>query len=159
MNYISRTDRGAGTAAQALIGIDKCAVLGNLDRSGRAGLFAKAAADTANRTDILADGILVRAEDNDGVVLQTKVDDTLRAGMIARAAADTSAFIHLGDAVGIQADCAKRADLNTGAAAGAAVCAQIISFRRFFCAAAAVAVNTGDFGRKLLFDDHKKLPF
>ncbi len=122
MNYISRADHCAGTAAQALIRVDKCTIFGNLDRTGRADLFAETAADTADFTDIFADSILVRAEDNNGVVFQTKMDDTLRAGMIARTAADTSAFIHLGDAVGIQADCAKRADLNTGAAAGAAVC-------------------------------------
>ena len=133
MNHAAWADHCTGTAAQAFIRVNKCAVFRDFDCACGAGFFAKAAADTTDFADIFTDGILIRAEDNNGIILQTKMDHALRAGV--------------------------RADLNTGTAAGAAIGTKIIAFRRFLCAAAAVAVNAGNFGRKLLFDDHKKLPF
>ena len=116
MNHAAWADHCTGTAAQAFIRVNKCAVFRDLDCACGAGFFAKAAADAF-------------------------------------------ALINFGNAVRVQTDCTERADLNTGTAAGAAIGTKIIAFRRFLCAAAAVAVNAGNFGRKLLFDDHKKLPF
>lgn len=159
MNHAAWADHCTGTAAQAFIRVNKCAVFRDLDCACGAGFFAKAAADTTDFADIFTDGILIRAEDNNGIILQTKMDHALRAGVIAGAAADAFALINFGNAVRVQTDCTERADLNTGTAAGAAIGTKIIAFRRFLCAAAAVAVNAGNFGRKLLFDDHKKLPF
>ena len=159
MNDAPGADHRAGTAAQAFIRVDKCAVFGNLDGACRTGFFAKTAADAADFADVFTDGIFVRAEDHDGIILQTQMDYALRTGMVAGTAADAFPFIHFGNAVGIQTDGTERADLNTTAAAGAAIGAKVIALRRFFRAAAAVAVNAGNFGRKLLFDNHKKLPF
>ena len=68
---VAGADHGAGTAGEAFVGEDKGAVFRNLDRSGRAGLFTQTAADTADFANILAAGILVGAENDDGIVLQS----------------------------------------------------------------------------------------
>jgi len=127
---IAGTCHGAGTAGETLVGVDKGAVFRDLDCSGGADLLAQTAADAADLTDILAVGILVGAEDDDGIVLNTQMNDTLRAGKIAGSAADTLAFVDLGNAVGIQADRAELAGVDAGAAAGAAVGTKLIALGR-----------------------------
>ena len=103
-------------------------------------------------------GVLVRAEDDNGVVLEPQVDDALRAGLIARAAADAPALVDLGHAVGVERDRAEAADLHARTAAGAAVEAKIVALRALVGAAAAVAVDAGNLGRELLSDFHLMQP-
>ena len=68
---IAGTDHGAGAAGETFVGEDEGAVFRNLDRSGGTGLFTQAAADAADLTYVLAAGILVGAENDDGIVLQS----------------------------------------------------------------------------------------
>jgi len=155
---IARAGHGAHAAGEALIRVDKGAVFRNNDGSGRTGALAQAAADAAHGADIAAAGVLVRAEDDNGVVLEPQVDDALRAGLIARAAADAAALVDLGHAVGVQRDRAEAADLHARTAAGAAVEAKIVALRALVGAAAAVAVDAGNLGRELLSDFHLMQP-
>ena len=76
----SGADQSASTAGKTLVGEDKGTVFRNLNRSGRANLFAQTAANAAHLTIVLAAGILVGAKHSDGVILQAQVDDALRAG-------------------------------------------------------------------------------
>ena len=152
---MARAGHGASAAGQAKVGIDEGAVFRDLDGFGRTDLCAEAAGDAAHLADIAADGILVRAEDDDGVILQTEMDDALRAGADTRAAADAFALVDLGDAVGVQRDRTEAAGGDTGAAARAAVGTELIALRAFFCVAAAVAVDAGDLGGKFLFYYHE----
>ena len=56
---VARADHGAGTARETLVREDEGAVFRDLDRAGRTGLFAQAAADAAHLAGVLAAGVLV----------------------------------------------------------------------------------------------------
>ena len=156
---IAGTDHGARAAGETFIREDEGAVFRHLDRTGGTGFFAQPAADAAYLAGVFAAGVLVRAEDDDGVILQAQVNDTLRTGEVARAAADALALIDLGNAVAVQRDRTEMTGVNTGAAARAAIGAEIVALGGLLGAAAAVAVDAGDLRREFLFDDLKNLPF
>lgn len=96
---IAGTGHGAGAAGETLIRENKRTVFRNADGSGWAHALAETAANAACFADIAADGVLVGAENDNGVVLQTQMDDALWAVKIADAAADAFLLIDLRNAV------------------------------------------------------------
>ena len=157
MDDIPGAGHSAGTAGQAFVRENEGSILGYLNGSGRAGSLAQAATDAAYLANILAAGGFVGAQNHNGIVFHSQVNDTLGTDQIAGTAADTFAFIHFGDTVGIEGDSAKSAGINAGAAAGTAVFAQVIAFGRLLGTATAITVDAGNSCREFFLNDHKNL--
>ena len=158
MNNISGADHSAGTAGKTFIGENKGTVFRNLDGTGRANLFAKAATDAAHLAIVLTTGILVGAENDHGIILYAQMDDALGTGQVTGPASNAFAFIHLGDAVGIEEDGAETTGFDAVAAAGAAIVAEIVALGAFVGASATVTVDAGDLGGEFFSNDHNSPP-
>ena len=125
MDDISGTCHGTGTAGQAFVGENKCTVFRDLNGGGGTSLFTQTASDAGNIAYMETTGVLVGAEDNDGVGLYTEVDHSLGAGTVAGTATDTLAFVYLCNTVSIDIDGTETAHIDTGTATGTAIMAQI----------------------------------
>ena len=145
---------GASAAGQALVGENKGTVFRYLDSTGGAGLFAQATADAGNVAYMEATGILIGTEDNNGVGLYTEVDNTLGAGTVASTATDALALVNLGNTVGVDIDGTETAHIDTGAATGTAVLAQLGAFFVLLGAATAVTVDAGYLLGEFFLNDH-----
>jgi hypothetical protein len=106
-----------------------------------------------------AAGILVGAEDNNGIGLYTEVDDTLGTGQITGTATDTLALVNLCNAVGVQGNSAETAYIDTGTATGTAVLAQVGAVFLPLSTTAAVAVDAGNLLGESFLNDHGAPPF
>ena len=98
---LARAGLGAHAAVLALLGIELCKVVHDVDRVELTGLFAHLAADAADFAglrDELAH-ILAGAVDGDAAGLRQDVDDLLRAGVRAGAASDALVAVYLRYAV------------------------------------------------------------
>ncbi len=159
MDDITGTSHGTGTAGQAFVGEDKGTIFRNLHSPGRAGFFAQAATDAGYVAHVEAAGILVGAENDDGIGLYTKVDDTLGAGTVTGTATDALALVNLCYAVGVKGNGAEAAHIHTGSATCAAVVAHIGAVLSLLSTATAVAVDASNFLGELLFNDHEGASF
>ena len=151
---ISGADHGAGSAGQALIGEDKGTVFRYLDSGGGAGLFTQATADTSHITHMEATGILVGAENHNGVGLHTEVDNTLCTSQITGTAPDALTLVNLGYTVGIEGNGTETAHIDTSTATGTAVMAQVGAVFLLLGSTPAVAVDTGDLLGEFFLNKH-----
>ncbi len=155
MDDVSGTNHGTGTAGQALVGENEGAVFRDLDGSGGACFFTQTAADTGDFAHVEAAGILIGAEDYDGVSFHTEVDHALGTCQIAGTATDALVLVHFRHSVGVEGNGTETANINASTATGTAIVTQIGAVLLLLCTATAVTVDAGDLLRKFFLNEHR----
>ena len=159
MNDLTGASHGAGSAGQTLVGENEGAVFRYLNGSGRTCLFTQTTTDTGYVAHMETTGILIGAQDDNGVCLYTQVDDTLGTSTVTGTATDTLALIYLGYTIGVDVNGAETAHIDTGTATGTAVLTHFGSVFSGFGTATAVTVDTGDFLGEFFLNDHGATSF